>query len=245
MSREVPRLIDRRRAHGQQKSLVQQFQALLDRNGKARRALGVDLETSKAAPVQVFFQTYILQPWCALTCKRRHRSWGKVSAPLRSAPLRCSRPSEASWSWTAWDPALCASPPCFVSCSGTVFQPLGLKELLVLFSEVIAGNQNLTQYLGTSRYSAEKKACQTAVVYLGRFCEDTAFVAHLNLRSPSGQHLHDGHLVCLDDETHLKSLKFSIGPHCEASIISRLCGCLQGEGNCNFAAWRRVVSARS
>ncbi|CAE7746636.1 ABCC4 [Symbiodinium sp. CCMP2592] len=36
------------RAHGQQKSLVQQFQALLDRNGK------------------VFFQTYILQPWCIL-----------------------------------------------------------------------------------------------------------------------------------------------------------------------------------
>ncbi|CAE7317812.1 ABCC4 [Symbiodinium sp. CCMP2456] len=36
------------RAHGQQKSLVQQFQSLLDRNGK------------------VFFQTYILQPWCIL-----------------------------------------------------------------------------------------------------------------------------------------------------------------------------------
>ncbi|CAE7816212.1 Abcc1 [Symbiodinium microadriaticum] len=36
------------RAHGQQKSLVQQFQTLLDRNGK------------------VFFQTYILQPWCIL-----------------------------------------------------------------------------------------------------------------------------------------------------------------------------------
>ncbi|CAE7629970.1 Abcc5 [Symbiodinium pilosum] len=36
------------RAHGQQRGLVQQFQALLDRNGK------------------VFFQTYILQPWCIL-----------------------------------------------------------------------------------------------------------------------------------------------------------------------------------
>ncbi|CAE7510546.1 Abcc2 [Symbiodinium necroappetens] len=36
------------RAHGQQKSLVHQFQTLLDRNGK------------------VFFQTYILQPWCIL-----------------------------------------------------------------------------------------------------------------------------------------------------------------------------------
>ncbi|CAE7546569.1 Abcc1 [Symbiodinium natans] len=36
------------RAHGQQEGLVKQFQALLDRNGK------------------VFFQTYILQPWCIL-----------------------------------------------------------------------------------------------------------------------------------------------------------------------------------